>query len=225
LSEIVTGLCYPTMVTPGRQDRSRVEMSDARIDLRIAELLAARLCHELVSPIGAINNGVELLEDDPDFAADATGLIAQSAIQATRRLQFYRVAYGSTAPIAVALGRKSMLDLFADGKIACVWPEASAPDQIKLVCNLFLVAAEALPRGGRLTLVTADPVEISAEGEGARLPAHLPDALLGTLAADAIDARSVQAAFSGALAARAGLRPTIETTSTGGLVFKLASAG
>lgn len=199
-------------------------MTDTTIDLKIAELLAARLCHELVSPIGAINNGVELLEDDPDFAADATGLIGQSAIQATRRLQFYRVAYGSTAPLAVELGRKATLDLFADGKIACDWPEMSMAE-VKLACNLMLVAAEALPRGGRLTLVAADPLEIKAEGEGARLPAHLPDALSGALAADAVDARSVQAAFTGALARRLRLRPVIETTATGAFVFKLASAG
>jgi len=200
-------------------------MSDAPIDLRIAELLAARLCHELVSPIGAINNGVELLEDDPDFAADATGLIAQSAIQATRRLQFYRVAYGSIAPIAVELGRKVTLELFADGKIVCDWPEGLAPVEIKLACNLFLVAAEALPRGGRLTLTAANPLEIHAEGEGARLPAHLPDALTGTLAAGLVDARSVQAAFTRALALRAGLRPSIEMLTSGALVFRLASAG
>jgi len=199
-------------------------MGDTTIDLRIAELLAARLCHELVSPIGAINNGVELLEDDPDFAADASGLIGQSAIQATRRLQFYRIAYGSTAPIALDLGRKAALDLFADGKIACDWPETSAPD-IKLACNLLLVAAEALPRGGRLTLVGIDPLEIRAEGEGARLPAHLPDALAGALDADTVDARSVQAAFTGALARRAGSGSSIETLASGAIVFRLASAG
>jgi len=199
-------------------------MNDAPIDLRIAELLAARLCHELVSPTGAINNGVELLEDDPDFSADAIGLIAQSALQATRRLQFYRVAYGSTAPIAAELGRKATLDLFADGKIVADWPEGLAPADIKMACNLFLVAAEALPRGGRLTLAGADPLEIRAEGEGARLPAHLPDALRGALSAGLVDARSVQAAFTGALALRAGRRPSIEPLASGGLVFRLASA-
>ena len=203
-------------------------MTDEGIDLRIAELLAARLCHELVSPVGAINNGVELLEDDPDFAADAAALIGQSAIQATRRLQFYRIAYGSTVPIAVEQGRKATLDLFADGKIACDWPEAPGlAVGAKLACNFMLVAAEALPRGGRLTLGAgaSDGLEILVTGEGARLPAHLPDALAGALPADAVDARSVQAAFTGALARRAGLRPSIETLPTGGLVFKLASAG
>ncbi|HLZ66487.1 MAG TPA: histidine phosphotransferase family protein [Aliidongia sp.] len=203
-------------------------MSDDRIDLRIAELLAARLCHELVSPVGAINNGVELLEDDPDFAADAAALIGQSAIQATRRLQFYRIAYGSTVPIAAELGRKAALDLFADGKIECEWPEAQVPAVgAKLACNFLLVAAEALPRGGRLTLAMepSGGIAILAAGEGARLPAHLPDALVGAVPSEAVDARSVQAAFTGALARRDGFRPSIDSTPAGGFVFRLASGG
>ena len=203
-------------------------MDDGTNDLRIAELLAARLCHELVSPIGAINNGVELLTDDPDFAADAAALIEQSAVQATRRLQFYRIAYGSTASIAADLARKATLDLFADGKIACAWPESLVPSVgTKLACNLLLVAAEALPRGGSLTLAAsaAAGLEVQAAGEGVRLPGHLPDGLGGLLTGEAIDARSVQAAFTGALARRAGLRPSIETVASGGLLFRLASAG
>jgi len=200
-------------------------MNDTTIDLRIAELLSARLCHELVSPIGAINNGVELLEDDPDFAADAAGLIGQSAVQASRRLQFYRVAYGSTAPLGAEIGRKAAQDLFADGKITCDWPESLAPEVgVKLVCNLLLVAAEALPRGGRLVLAAGAPILIRAEGEGARLPPHLPAALGWPLVPDRVDARSVQAAFTAALAHRAGLAVTIETVA-GGIVFRLASPG
>ena len=201
-------------------------MNDGRIDLRIAELLAARLCHELVSPVGAINNGVELLADDPEFAADASELIGQSAAQATRRLQFYRVAYGSVVPIAADLARKAALDLFAESKIACVWPEGLAPSPgAKLVCNLLLVAAEALPRGGSVTLGAGDSAggaEVLVAGEGARLPAHLPDTLLVEPAVDALDARSVQAAFTGALARRAGLVPSIATQASGNLVFRLA---
>ena len=203
-------------------------MMDEGIDLRITELLAARLCHELVSPIGAINNGVELLQEDPDFAADAAGLIEQSAVQATRRLQFYRIAYGSTAPIPAEQGRKAALDLFAEGKVECDWPPSLAPGVgAKLTCNFMLVAAEALPRGGRLTLDggPTNTLEILAAGDGARLPPHLPQALARALSADALDARSVQAAFTGALAHRAGLRPSIEASATGGFVFRLASAG
>jgi histidine phosphotransferase ChpT len=202
-------------------------MGDGRIDLRITELLAARLCHELVSPVGAINNGVELLADDPEFAEDAAQLIGQSAAQATRRLQFYRIAYGSTAAIAADSARKATLDLFAESKIACVWPEALAlATGSKIACNLLLVAAEALPRGGGLTLADGPSggIEVLATGEGARLPAHLPDALVGTLAADAVDARSVQAVFTASLVRRAGFLPSIDTPALGEIVFRLASA-
>jgi histidine phosphotransferase ChpT len=201
-------------------------MGDGRIDLRITELLAARLCHELVSPVGAINNGVELLADDPEFAEDAAQLIGQSAAQATKRLQFYRIAYGSTVAIAGDSARKATLDLFAEGKIACVWPETLAlTPGSKLACNLLLVAAEALPRGGGLTLsdATSGGIEVLAAGEGARLPAHLPDALVGVVAPDAVDARSVQAVFTAALARRAGLLPSIEAIPSGDVVFRLAS--
>ncbi len=67
------------------------------VEFRVLELLNARLCHELVSPVGAINNGVELLgEDDPDFVRDAIALIGQSARKAGQRLQFYRFAYGTS---------------------------------------------------------------------------------------------------------------------------------
>src|SRR5712691_824923 len=65
------------------------------IDLRVVELLAARLCHDLIGPISAISNGVELLADEePEFARDAVALVGDSARKASGRLQFYRFAYG-----------------------------------------------------------------------------------------------------------------------------------
>jgi hypothetical protein len=66
------------------------------VELRVLELLSSRLCHELISPVGAINNGIELMdEDDAEFVKDATKLIANSARTAGKRLDFYRFAYGS----------------------------------------------------------------------------------------------------------------------------------
>jgi hypothetical protein len=79
------------------------------IELRVLELLCARFCHEMVSPVGAIGNGVELLdEDDPDFVREAIALIGQSARTASRRLQFYRFAYG-TAPTAPNVTPQTLL--------------------------------------------------------------------------------------------------------------------
>src|SRR5260221_13632560 len=87
-------------------------------DIRILELLSARLCHELISPVGAIGNGVELLgEDDPDFVRDAVALIGQSAKKAAQRLQFYRFAYGTlTAGTTGTHPRALLAGLLAGGK-------------------------------------------------------------------------------------------------------------
>src|SRR5258708_27034993 len=94
------------------------------IDLRVLELLAARLCHELISPIGAIANGVELLgEDDPEFVRDATALIGHSAKKAGQRLQFYRLAYASSATSEAAGPDPPdpVRGLFAARQLSCPW--------------------------------------------------------------------------------------------------------
>ncbi|MEA2754633.1 MAG: histidine phosphotransferase ChpT [Aliidongia sp.] len=175
------------------------------LDVMIAELLAARLCHELVSPVGAIANGVEILEDEPDFAGDAIALIGLSARNAARRLQFYRVSYGSTSPLADVLFNAAVTDFFSESKIVFEWRIAILPPGAgKLACNLLLVAAEALPRGGRITLDAGEGggIAVTAAGEGVRLAEPIA-ALLGEPAvADQLSPRTVQAAFTAALAAR-----------------------
>jgi histidine phosphotransferase ChpT len=182
-------------------------MSGEAINLRIAELLAARLCHELVSPIGAISNGLEILEDEPNFAQDAGALIGLSARQASRRLQFYRIAYGATTALADDLVRCAAEALFADGKIELEWLSGALPENWqKLACNLLLVAAEALPRGGRVVLEAGahGGMTVTAAGEGARLSAPVAAQLAHCAHADELSPRTVQAAFAAALAHRAG---------------------
>jgi len=181
-------------------------MAGDPLDLRIAELLAARLCHELVSPIGAIANGLEILEDEPDFASDAGALIELSARQASRRLQFYRIAYGSTSALTDDLVRRATIDFFAEGKIGVEWRIAALPaGWQKLACNLVLLAAEALPRGGRITLDKSadDGIVATAAGEGARLADPAPALLAEPSNGAALTPRTVQAAFTAALAGRA----------------------
>jgi hypothetical protein len=127
------------------------------VEMRVAELLNARLCHELVSPVGAINNGVELLgEEDPDFVRDAIQLIGQSARKASQRLQFYRFAYGtnvsgSAGGGAPPSGRDLSVGLFEETKLHCDWQAGAATlpsDWQRLACNMLVLAGEALPRGG-----------------------------------------------------------------------------
>jgi histidine phosphotransferase ChpT len=176
-------------------------------DLRIGEALAARLCHELVSPVGAIANGVEILAEDAGFAADAAVLIGQSAGEASRRLQFYRIAYGALMPVSVDVARQATLDLFREGRCRCEWPTAAPrlPDEFaKLAMNLLLLATSTLPRGGVIAPSWGDGLVVTAEGQGARIDADLRQQLSPALPVEAISPKTAQAVFTAALATRLG---------------------
>lgn len=206
------------------------------VDLRVAELLCSRLCHELVSPIGAITNGVELLdEEEPDFLKDAVALIGESARKAGQRLQFYRFAYGSSG----GAGEPADLlgGLFEGGKVGLVWqPEASGllRDWQKLACNLALLAAEALPRGGTVTVAVApssptgprDAVPIlvvGGEGGAINLPAEIAAGLEQRIAVEDLTARNVHACFTAILAEQLGARLRLEREDAGSFALVAAT--
>ena len=188
------------------------------IDLRILELLCGRLCHELVSPVGAINNGVELLgEDDPDFVKEAMALIGQSARKAGQRLQFYRFAYGTGGGSGAAAVdvRELTAALLEGGKVRCDWQPTAVALPLpwrRLACNLVVVAAEALPRGGTVTVGTPSAgagVQVAAEGDGINLTPELREALGDSVAIDALTARTIHAFYSARLAAALGAQLTL----------------
>jgi len=194
------------------------------IDLRVVELLSARLCHELISPVGAIANGVELLgEDDPEFVRDATLLIGQSATKAGQRLQFYRFAYGTLSSTAGPDPRALVDGLLDGGKVTCEWrPEALALPFLwqKLACNMVVLAAEALPRGGTITVTAPAPrLEVTAHGEAINVTEEGEAAL--TLKAPLADltARTVQGHFTARLAEAAGARLTLVKSRAGEVAF------
>jgi histidine phosphotransferase ChpT len=179
-------------------------------DTRLSALLCARLCHELSGPIAAINNGVELLADeDSDFARVAVELVGDSARQASDRLQFYRFAYGFAGGGVAGAGPRELCGRFFDGsRIACEYGEVAADlplDRQQLACNLLLVGAEALPRGGRLALAAAT-LQVEATGEAAVLSSETVAALTLITPVDALGSRTVQAYFAGLLAASLGYR-------------------
>ena len=138
---------------------------DLQMDLRLAELLASRLCHDVVGPIGAVNNGMELLNDgELDMADDALKLASQSAQQATDLLQYYRMAYGS-AGHRQGGDLKPMHDLavryFGHQKASLDWSASAMPTGLpdsagKLILNMLLLAGEALPRGGTVGVLFAE---------------------------------------------------------------------
>jgi histidine phosphotransferase ChpT len=182
--------------------------------LDLAALLCSRVCHDLISPVGAIVNGLEVLEEDKDeetrtFALD---LIKKSANAASAKLQFCRLAFGAAgsagAQIELGDAEKAARGLFDDGKTTLVWnlPRELVPkNRAKLLLNMLLVAAGAIPRGGTLT---ADPVDngfrITASGLNARVSAATAE-LLGGSPSQPVDAHAIQPLYTGILGRDCGL--------------------
>lgn len=193
------------------------------VDLRVLELLSSRLCHELISPVGAINNGIELMdEDDPDFVKEATQLIGNSARTAGRRLDFYRFAYGSGR---TGTARDVAMGLLEGGKSRCTWDDAVSALPVewqRVACNMVVLAAEALPRGGNLRVVAVSGkpgVEVNAAGDTINLTAELRAVLSGTAAIADLTARTVHAYYTGKLAEALNTKLTVAEPSPGNVVF------
>ena len=204
------------------------------IDFRVLELLNARLCHELVSPVGAINNGVELLgEDDPDFVRDAIQLIGQSARKAGQRLQFYRFAYGTsgnTSGIVQGAGRELAEGLFEGGKIRCEWSAEAATlpaEWQRLACNMLVLAAEVLPRGGTVAVrvlgAGTSGIEVAADGEAINIAAELRGALEPGISADQLTSRTVHAFFTRCLAGLLGASLMLAEAGSARVLFRAAA--
>ena len=182
------------------------------IDLRVVELLTARLCHDLIGPISAIGNGVELLADEePDFVRDAVALVGASARKASRYLQFYRFAYGFSGSGLTGPGPYLLAaELFEDTAIECDYrAEARALplDQQKLACAMLALAGEGLPRGGRLVLSAgAVGPQIDATGAGTGPSPQLRAALALAEPTAELTSRTVGGYFAGLLAEALGWR-------------------
>jgi histidine phosphotransferase ChpT len=201
----------------------------AMLDMRVVEMLTARLCHDLTGPIAALGNGAEMLADeDPNFAGETVRLIADSAVRAASRLRFYRFAYGFGAGGAVAGDAPSELvaGFFAATTIACDYATSvlvlPLPWQ-KLACNILLVAADGLPRGGTLALnAGAGGLVVDAVGEAAALAPELLAAMRSTVPTAALTPRTVQARFTALLAAELGQRLFAGGAETG--QFRIAAS-
>jgi len=192
------------------------------VDMRVLELLASRLCHDLAGPIAAIGNGAELLDDeDPDFVRQAATLIGDSAGTASKRLQLFRFVYGfSAGGIAGSQPHALAGEYFAGGAVACDYPEAARrldPAWQRLGCNLLLIAGEALPRGGKLTLAAeeAGAIAVTAVGEGPGPSAEIGGALTLSAPVEALTSRTVGAYVAGLLAGQLGCRLRVAAESGG----------
>lgn len=182
----------------------------AGVDLRLAQLLCARVCHDLIGAAGAIETGVELLAEDSADQADIFDLIGLSGRQLNRRLAFYRLAFGMSGRTGDgrALGEvRRLAEGFLDGgRVTLRWEIGSAAaddgrlggDETRMLLCAVLVAAEGLPRGGELTvrLVGAGTtLAVEARGKNAVIPDAVAAALAGEADLGAVTARTVPAYY------------------------------
>lgn len=188
-------------------------------DLELAALLCSKLCHDVISPVGAIANGFEVLEDEDDEAMRemALDLIRTNANKASSRLQFARLAFGAMGaagdrfPLDEA--RKLTQGLYEGEKVQVVWaPTADAllKDQVKLLVNLVLIAAQAIPRGGEIVVeVTPDSdsasIRLVSTGTNAVIPKTAYAIFGGNVPDGRVDAHSIQPYYAARLARSVGM--------------------
>lgn len=206
------------------------------IDLRVAELLTSRLCHDLVGPIGAVGNGLELLSDDEfGMAEDAMKLTASSARQASNILQFFRLAYGM-AGARVGPDYSQLRDLSAallePSRTRLEWLTVQAPDGApdglaKVLLNMVALGHEALPRGGRLKVEIGRAggrieARVTAEGQDAHLRPESLAGLADKVNLDEMSPRGVHGYFTRLVAKRLGSDLLIETPGPDALLLRVA---
>ena len=203
----------------------------------LMELLSSRICHDLVSPVGAINNGLEFMEDMADDAEgrkEATNLIEHSANAAGARLMAFRLAYGAGAidgnikpeDIQKAFGAL----IRTDGKVRQSWdpfgPLGVSPATrgfSKILMGTLMMAQDCLPKGG-LVFVDAGTGEetlIKAEGIGATIREQVEDALAGTLPVAQVDPRLVHPYILGQSARTYGFNIKLKEQTEGQITWSL----
>jgi len=173
-------------------------------EIEFSALMVSRVCHDLVGPLGAVVNGLEVLEDEHDAAMreDAIKLVTSSANQALARIQFMRIAFGAagSAGAELDLGEIGRLihGLLEGGKVKLEWnvPQAYwGKDWAKLLMNATLLGADSLPRGGVVTVEAAEGApqfRIVASGSVARIPEEVERTLRGEENSSPADARAIQ---------------------------------
>jgi histidine phosphotransferase ChpT len=190
--------------------------------LDLAALLCSRVCHDLISPVGAIVNGLEVLEEakDEETKTFALDLIRKSARVGSAKLQFCRIAFGAagsaTAQIDTGDAESVARGFFEDDKTKLTWKLPRifmGKNRVKLLLNMLIIAQQAIPRGGMLTV---DPIgdgenagfRVSSTGMNARVPPVL-ELLNGGAEGATVDAHAIQPFYTGMLARECGVTTAI----------------
>jgi histidine phosphotransferase ChpT len=193
-------------------------------DLELAALISSKICHDVINPVGAIVNGLEMLDEDDDAESKSYALtmIRNVTEQASARLQFARFAFGAAgsagAQIDVGMAEKISRGFLGTGKHKLIWhmaPGFMGKDHVKLLLNLVASAITALPRGGDIDVamtgtVAAPTFIIRCVGTGARSPQYLVDFVGGAGQPPVLDAMNIQAYYTWRLADTTAMRIAIQ---------------
>ena len=184
-----------------------------------ASLLCSRLCHDLLSPVGALNNGIELLADehDPEMRARCLELLAESARASANKLKFFRLAFGAAGGFADVVdtreARAAIEGLFGgDGRIQLGWmvdEPTMSKAALKVLLNLVLIAGDALVRGGSLDIGAEKhdhglDIVVRAEGTRIVLDPELKRVLIGQTGEDEVAPRAAAAWLAHSLVEEGG---------------------
>jgi histidine phosphotransferase ChpT len=215
-------------------------MTAITLDPYVLELMASRICHDVISPVGAINNGLELLQEmGLEGGNEAIGLIAKSAEQANRRLRLFRYAYGSAGSKDLADNkdlRRTAFEYLEGSRTVLEWPETEPMPGIgqqfpkgmmKAVINLIVLGSEMVTKAGLVKLrqpsMGSYPIEIHVSGDGANFREGMEASLQGTIEPQNLDARLVHAYITGALIRFYGLKLMTTKSADGKVVFALSA--
>jgi histidine phosphotransferase ChpT len=205
-------------------------------DIDLAALVSSRICHDVINPVAAIANGLEMLGEEPDddMREAAMDLIRKSASQASAKLQFARLAFGAAGSAGAEIDLRDAEKVARDfvqtsGKHEVVWqgPAVTLPkNKVKLLLNLVALGVVALPRGGTVNVdIAGAPPNVSftvvAKGTAARLNEQVKALLLSGGNGVEVDAHSIQPYYARRVAAAAGLTLTAEQDGEE-VVFKAA---
>jgi len=188
-------------------------------ELATAALLSSRLCHDLISPVGALANGLEVLaeETDAEMRGFAMDLIQSSAQQASVKLQFARFAYGAGGGVGDAIdtveAEKVARGYLETTKAELMWdvPAMAAPkDAVKLMLNFIMIGLDAIPYGGAIEAQLAhEPgalqITVTATGKKAHIADITKALLTGAPLEDALSPRSIQAYYAALISKALGL--------------------
>lgn len=180
----------------------------------LAALLCARICHDLISPVGALATAIEILDDESntDMHVDALDLVRNSSRQANAKLRFLRIALGAGGSAPGIMGVEEIQSLvggmYGDGKAALHWDtSADGIDKncARILLNLTMLAVQAVPRGGDITIAIDETVEattlkLTAIGPKARLDPAIEKTLSGKSPEDGFDGRTIQPFYTGMIA-------------------------